>query len=650
MEPTSELLEKMERMARIGSWELDFAKNKVTWSDEVYRIFGLTSQTFSHTDEGFMECIHPDDRAMVLEISASALEQDLDRYEYDYRIVRKDNDEVRYVHEICEHVRDSGGTIIGSAGILQDVTERKKLENNLRRSEERFQRLANDMPAMVKEYLPDSTLTYVNQYYCTYVGMTEEELIGRQFLELIPEHMREKTVKAYRSLTPDKPFTVNSVHNYKDGKLRWRQWRHRAFFDEKGEAIRYQAIGIDITEIKRAEANLKEVNKKLKGAIKKADDAVQAKSRFLASMSHEIRTPLNGLVGMLHLLEMTELTEEQKEIACIAQTSADILLNLINNILDYSKLGVGGNQLDKYPFELQALLEEVKKIFVPMAEMKGLTFNVQSGEKLPEKLAGDPVRLKQVLINLVGNALKFTKEGQIDLTVKMIEEKGQQIKLEWKVQDTGIGIPQEHQETIFESFRQGRNSFSCQQGSTGLGLTICRSIVKHMQGKIWVESQENKGSQFFFTTVFELPEEQMEAKVIDKMEKERNDERNIDLLVVDDDTNSRLVIERIGTKKGWRVTSTKNNREAMAAYRENRFDVVLMDMKLKLENGLQTIVEIRRMEQKTGVRIPIIAITAQALPGDREEILKAGVDDYMAKPYKLEHLIEKIEHWTKPNS
>lgn len=647
MKPTSELLEQIERMARIGCWELDFAKNEVTWSDEVYRIFGLTSQTFSHTDEGFMECIHPDDRAMVHDISASALEQDLERYEYDYRIVRKNNDEVRYVHEICEHVRDSDGTIIGSTGILQDVTDRKNLENNLRRSEERFQRLANDMPALVKEYLPDSTLTYVNQYYCDYVGMTEEELIGRRFLEMLTKHMREKTEKAYRALTPQKPFAVHSVQDYRDGELRWRQWRHRAFFNEQGEAIRYQAIGIDITENKRAEAALKGVNKKLKAAVKKADDAVQSKSRFLASMSHEIRTPLNGLVGMLHLMEMTELTEEQKEIVCIAQTSADILLNLINNILDYSKFETGYNQLDQYPFKIQVVLEEIRKIFVPMAEMKGIIFQVQSGEKLPQELTGDPVRLKQVLINLVGNALKFTKEGTIDLSVKVIEEIGKQIKLEWKVQDTGIGIPREHQEKIFDCFSQITNSSNCQTGGTGLGLTICQSIVKQMQGEIWVRSEENLGSQFFFTTVFELPEERLEATVNDKTEIDRTDREDLHLLVVDDDTNSRLVIERIGTHKGWRVTPAENSQEAMDAYQKNRFDVVLMDMELNLENGSQTTVEIRKMEQKIGVHTPIIVVTARALPGDRENILKAGVDDYVAKPYKVEHLIDKIEQWTK---
>jgi PAS domain S-box-containing protein len=649
MKSTSELLEKMERMARIGSWKLDFAKNKVTWSDEVYRIFGLTHQTFSHTNEGFMECVHPDDRAMVHEITNSALEKGLDRYEFDYRIVRKDNGEVRYVHEICEHVRDIDGNIIGSTGILQDVTERKELEINLRRSEERFQRLANDMPALVKEYLPDSTLTYVNQYYCTYFGMTEEELIGRRFLELVPKHMREKIEKAYRSLTPDKPFTVNSIHTYRDGELRWRQWRDRAFFDEKGEAIRYQAIGFDITEIKRAETALKDANKKLKAAIKKADDAVQAKSRFLASMSHEIRTPLNGLVGMLHLMQMTELTEEQKEIVIIAQTSSDILLNLINNILDYSKLGSGDNQLEKYSFDLEKLLEEIKRLFVPMAEMKGLTFGVQSDGKFPQKLTGDPVRLKQVLINLVGNALKFTKEGQIDLAVKVIERQQRQIKLEWKVQDTGIGIPQEHQQTIFDSFRQAGDSSNCQYGGTGLGLTICRSIVKHMQGEIWVESQKNKGSQFYFTTVFELPEEEIESKMNDETEQKRNHESKIHLLVVDDDRNSRLLIERIGINKGWQVTLAENSLEAMAAYRENYFDVVLMDMQLNLEKEAQATVKIRRMEEERGIHTPIIVVTAQALPGDREECLKAGADDYVAKPFKPEHLIEKIERWTKSN-
>jgi PAS domain S-box-containing protein len=647
MEPCNELLTITQRMGHIGSWEMDFLSGQMTWSDEIYHIFGLDPREFSRSDDGFLKNVHPEDRAMVDRAYKQSFAAQENTYEFDYRIIRCDNKEVRYVHELCEHLHDADGEIIKSRGILQDVTDRKELEIRLRKSEERFRLLANDMPAMMCEFLPDSTLTYVNQAYCDYYEMTEQELIGRRYLDLLPEHRRYTAMRKYLSLTPENPINVHTYSIIRKGELKWREWRDRAFFDETGEAFRFQGLGIDVTDRKRAEAALKETNRQLKMAKEKAEDAVLAKSRFLASMSHEIRTPLNGIVGMLQVMAYTNLSEEQIELLEIAQTSSDLLLNLINNILDYSKIESGKSQLEKYQFNIMDMLNEVETVFKPMAEMKGLKLYIFVEEDMPKRLVGDAGRLKQVLLNLLSNAVKFTSEGRIDVQARLVEQENGRVTLKWMVKDTGIGIPEASQKDIFLSFTQADVSTNREYGGTGLGLAICKSIVEQMEGDIWVTSEMYKGSQFYFTCTLEVPEQELESPDHTKITKSPVTASNLHLLVVDDDETSRILIDRIAHKRGWQVTQAGSGREAIAVYQARIFDIILMDLQMPELDGAQTTLRLREMEEPDGIHTPIIAVTAKALPGDRERCMEAGLDDYLTKPFTSRQLMDVVESWTK---
>ncbi len=647
MEPCNELLAFTQRMGRIGSWEMDFETGRITWSDEIYHIFGLNPQEVRRSNDGFIKNVHPEDRAMVdLAYKRSFAAQGAS-YEFDYRIIRCDNSEVRYVHEFCEHLRDTDGEIVKSRGILQDVTDRKELEIRLQKSEERFRLMASDMPAMVCEYLPDSTLTYVNKAYCDYHEMTEEELIGKRYLDLMPEHRRYTAMSKYLSLTPENPINAHTFSMIRKGEFKWWEWRDRAFFDETGEAVRFQGLGIDISDRKRAEAALKETNRQLKMAKEKAEDAVLAKSRFLASMSHEIRTPLNGIVGMLQVMAYTDLSEEQIELLEIAQTSSDLLLNLINNILDYSKIESGKSNLQKYQFNIMDMLNEVETVFKPMAEMKGLKLYVSVEEDMPKRLLGDAGRLKQVLLNLLSNAVKFTSDGRIDVKVRIVEQENDRVTLKWMVKDTGTGIPEASQKDIFLSFTQAGASTNRDYGGTGLGLPICKSIVEQMKGDIWVTSEMYKGSRFYFTCILEVPEQGMESPDHLKITKSPMAASNLHLLVVDDDETSRIIIDRIAHKRGWQVTQAESGREAIEVYGAHHFDVILMDLQMPELDGAQTTLRLRQMEEQNGVRTPIIAVTAKALPGDKERFMEAGLDDYLTKPFTSRQLTDVVESWTK---
>jgi PAS domain S-box-containing protein len=644
MERNLAMIDEIERMARIGCWELDLITGRVSWSDEVYRIFGITPNEFSHTEEGYFQLVHPEDRDLLSMAFTVAREKKQDSVIVDYRIKRHDTGEVRYIHEVCEYTYDTEARIIAYHGILQDVTDRTRLEMELRHSEAHFRQLANNLPAMICEFLPDGTLTYVNKAYCEFYEMTEEELVGRCFLDLLPEHQRQKARNNYLSLTPEQPTTQHISSFIRRGELRWREWRDLAFFDENGVMIKVQGLGIDITDRKRAEIALHETNKKLQEAREKAEDAVLSKSRFLDSMSHEIRTPLNGIVGMMQVMELTKLSDEQKELLDIAQISSNILLNLINNILDYSKIKSGINMLEKVPFDLAEILDEVGTFFAPMSEMKGVSLYLHTDSNVPERLQGDPIRLKQILINLVGNAFKFTDKGRIDVSVRVVEQQDKHIKLEWIVKDTGSGIPESDLDTIFLSFTQAESSMNRQQTGTGLGLAICATIVEQMQGEIWVESEVEKGSRFYFTCMLELTEpangtehEMTEIEAVDES-------REFNLLVVDDDEASRLFIDKIGDKKGWHVTKAANGLEAIDAFQSQHFDIILMDIQMPETDGTEVAHQLRQME--TGSHTPMIAVTAKALPGDREKCLEAGLDDYLAKPFTTRQLVDLIETWT----
>jgi two-component system, sensor histidine kinase and response regulator len=534
------------------------------------------------------------------------------------------------------------GKVVGVSGLARDITAQRDIET-------RFAELFETLQEGVYFCDHEGTLLDVNPAMVRLLGYSQrDELVGTNIgklyfekpLDLFPE--RKQT---YLSSSLTREITLRQ----KDGTPIICIDNSNAVGDAFGRMIRHQGTLVDITLRKRSEEELQK-------AKEAAEAANSAKSAFLAHVSHEIRTPMNAVIGMTELALDTDLTLEQREYLTMARQSSKSLLRLINDILDFSKVEAGKLELDSTDFFLRHDINEMVKLLDVRAGQKGLELSIHIPPEVPDALLGDSGRLRQVLSNLVDNAIKFTERGAVVLKIENDSQSDEEVCLHFSVTDSGIGIPKEKQQLIFEAFAQADNSTTRKYGGTGLGLSISSRLVRLMRGKIWVESEANRGSAFHFTARFGLQKEQAkqahlhgggsDSALLASGRPDREGRRELRILLAEDNPLNQILAQRLICKRGDQLVVTNNGHEALAALENERFDLILMDVQMPEMSGIEVTAAIRRKEKGTGEHIPIIATTASAMKEDRELCLKAGMDAYISKPIEREVLFETIDRLT----
>jgi PAS domain S-box-containing protein len=613
-----------------------------------------------------LEMVHPEDLPPVKESFDRTIDGPNRTLAIEYRVRHQDGS-WRMIESMSRPVADDHG-VSGIVVNCRDITDRKRSEEALQESERSYQLLFSRIadPIFIFDAQTHLVLDCNDAVHRVYGYSIEELRLMRPF-DLHP---------------PDDFDNVDrniGVHVTKGG----RRLDVEILTDETDYRGRRAWISIvrDITVRQR-------IAVELQNAKVAAETANRAKSEFLANMSHEIRTPMNGIIGMTTLALDTELTPEQREYLSLVRVSADSLLDVINDILDFSKIEAGKMELDPVEFDLQQGVGSAIKTLAVRAREKGLELVYHPEVDVPRTLIGDPGRLRQVLMNLIGNSIKFTATGRVSVNVKTDELTADEVVLHFTVSDTGIGIPLEKQQVIFEAFAQADGSTTRKFGGTGLGLAISTQLVELMGGRIWVESPAGPGcgsdpprdgvvpgfdsrladcalrnvggaadqpdsanggpgSAFHFTVRFGLSiSEPRSASLRDPdpaYQAPRQAARGLNILVAEDNAVNQKLVVRMLQKHGHRVVIAETGTEALKALRESKFDVVLMDIQMPEMNGLEVTAAIRAAEEKTGGHLNIIAMTAHAMKGDKERCIASGMDDYISKPIKARELLQMLD-------
>ncbi len=641
-----ESLAEAQQLTHLGNWDWDIERDEIRWSDEVYRIFGLEPQESEPGYDAFLKHVHPADKESVEERVNEALRGE-GRLTDDYRVVRPDGSE-RIVHAEAEVTFSEAGKPVRMLGTVYDITERQWAQEALRQSEQKYYHLFEHL--VDAAFLADAEtglIVETNAQGEKLLGRSRGEIVGMHQSSLHPSDKAEQHKRLFAEHI-EKGRAVNAEAEVvgKDGTIV--PVRINATTMTIGGCRLVLSLFCDTTELKKAEAELRE-------AKVAADQASRAKSEFLANMSHEIRTPMTAILGYTELaIDPHQTSCEQSEALAMIRKNGHHLLSVINDILDISKIEAGKLILVPGRCCVPAVVADVVSMLAGRAAERGLSLSAEYAGQLPETIFTDERRLRQMLVNLVGNAVKFTETGGVRVVTTFLprwRRQGPAVMIE--VIDTGVGIAAEEVWRLCEPFCQADGSASRKYGGTGLGLGITRRLAEMMGGELTARGELGKGSTFGITIptgslegigMLDNPAEAVgERKVAAELQALRGDSlAGLRILLAEDSLDNRRLIRRILCNAGAEVEVAENGRLAVDSATAGRFDLILMDMQMPEMDGY----EATRTLCEQGFSEPIVALTAHAMRGDREKCLSAGCTGYLAKPISPRQLIETVMHHT----
>lgn len=551
-------------------------------------------------------------------------------------------------------LQDDAGKIVGTFGIAREITEQKLAEIQLRESETRFRLLV--------EHAPDACVTLdVDQGRFIDANVHAEHLFKMDRDRIIQHHPVELSPQFQPDGVASEILGQQMIEEALAGRRMVFDWVHR---DAEGKDVPcevrlvplpfgdrklLQASIADISARKQAEQDLtdardaaREANRELRRARDVAEEASRAKNDFLANVSHEIRTPMHAIIGMTDLVLDSELDEVQRDYLATVAESAESLMSIIDQVLDFSRIEAGKLELEHVKFHLRDEISAALKFLMLRANAQGVTLCWNVAEEIPPWVVGDPMRLRQVLINLVGNAIKFTDEGSIQVDVTPGRKCSDSVELEFSVRDTGIGISADKLESIFSAFEQVDTSTTREYGGTGLGLAITSRLVEAMQGTVRVESKLGQGSTFQFNAVLQRCADVPREAIPRGVESVSAEMEPLRILLAEDGKANQTMAVGLLHKWGHQVSVVENGLEVIDAYRNGSFDVILMDLQMPMMDGIEATKVIRKIEANSQQHISIVAMTAHAMKGDRKRCLDAGMDDYVSKPVRRPDLMRVL--------